>query len=432
MKNLEFKQKLWVLVDGHKDELLNICSDLIRIPSVDPEGIEKIVDYVGRFFDGLGISYEVLRPVDDTPCIVAQMGVEGGPVGIFNGHNDVVETGDVSRWDYDPFCGTITDTQILGRGASDMKCGVGVFLFIAKMIVENHLKLKGKLKFHIVHDEEKGGEKGSLWLTEHGYADDADFCIVTEPTSYNNIEIGQKGSARLRLRTYGKPVNGTIINYVGESAVHNMIKVLSKINELSELEGTVTEAEAAVIADSKYIICKAMGLTDVGPAIDHVNVNISNVTGGSGSTMTAEVCEATVGLGVPFMISRAQVHEKLMAMIREAGVRCDVEYLRWKDGARTDINSELVQTVLENCEYVRERKIWPSYQWATSDAKYYRYLGIPAIQYGPSNNQGIHSYNENVEIIDIVNCAKTHFAVVADLIGFENGSDHSARIGGHL
>lgn len=419
MKNLELKRRLWQLVDIHRDELLKICSDLIRIPSVDAEGIEEITDYVSRFFEQLGIEYEVLRPVDNTPCIVAQMGADGAGTGIFNGHCDVVETGDVRRWDYDPFCGTITDTQILGRGASDMKCGVGVFLFIAKMIVENHLKLQGRLKFHIVHDEEKGGEKGSLWLTEHGYADDADFCIVTEPTSYNNIEIGQKGSARLRLCTYGKPVNGTIINYVGESAVHNMIRVLSHINELSELAGPVTADEAAVIEDSKYIICKAMGLNDVGPAIDHVNVNISNVTGGSGSTMTSEICEATVGLGVPFMISREQVHEKLMEIIRRAGVRCDVDYVRWKDGARTELNTELVQSVLENSQYVRQRKIWPSYQWATSDAKYYRYLGIPTIQYGPSNNKGIHSYNENVEIIDIIHCAKTHFAVVADLIGFE-------------
>lgn len=429
MRNLEVKRKLWELVDEHRGELLGICSDLIRIPSVDAEGIEEILGYVCRFFEGLGIGYEVFRPVDETPCIVAQVGVDGGAVGIFNGHNDVVETGDVSRWDFDPFCGTITDSQILGRGASDMKCGVAVFLFIAKMIVENGLKLKGKLKFHIVHDEEKGGEKGSLWLTEHGFADGADFCIVTEPTSYNNIEIGQKGSARLRLRTYGKPVNGTVINYVGESAVHNMLRVLSRINELSELEGTVTAAEADVIADSKFIICKAMGLSDVGAAIDHVNVNISNVTGGSGSTMTAEVCEATVGLGVPFMITRAQVHEKLMAIINETGVRCDVEYVRWKDGAGTDINSALVRSVVENCEYVRQRKIWPTYQWATSDAKYYRYLGIPAIQYGPSNNRGVHSYNENVEIIDIVNCAKTHFAVVADLIGFDEEWTDGHRLG---
>lgn len=419
MKNLEFKERLWQLVDEEKDDLLRICSNLIKIPSVDKNGIEIIVRYVCGFFDGLGIPYEVLRPVDDTPCIVAALGEGGGPAGIFNGHNDVVETGDVSRWEYDPFCGTVTDTKVLGRGASDMKCGVAVFLFIAKLIVNYGLKLKGRLYFHIVHDEEQGGEKGSMWLTEHGYADGADFCLITEPTSYNNIEVGQKGSARLRLRTYGTPVNGSVINYVGESAVHSMIRVLSRIGALSELTGEVSSEEARVIEDSKRIICGAMGLDDVGPAIDHVNVNISGFDGGDGSTMTSEMCEATVGLGIPFMVSRSQVEEKLREIIDDAKVHCDVEVLRWKDGAKTDVGSELVRTVVENCEYVRKRKIWPSYQWATSDAKYYRYRGIPTIQYGPSNNKGIHSYNEDVNIEDIVNCAKTHLAVVEDLIGFE-------------
>ena len=32
----------------------------------------------------------------------AALGRGGGPAGIFNGYNDVVETGDVSRWEYDP------------------------------------------------------------------------------------------------------------------------------------------------------------------------------------------------------------------------------------------------------------------------------------------------------------------------------------------
>ena len=98
------------------------------------------------------------------------------------------------------------------------------------------------------------------------------------------------------------------------------------------------------------------------------------------------------------MVSRGQVEEKLREIIDDAKVHCDVEVLRWKDGAKTDVGSELVRTVVENCEYVRKRKIWPSYQWATSDAKYYRYRGIPTIQYGPSNNKGIHSYNEDVNI----------------------------------
>lgn len=413
------KERLWKLVDEHKEELLQICSELIQIPSVDEQGIEKIVVYVCDFLKKLNIKHEVLRPVDWTPCIVAEFGNENGKVALLNGHNDVVETADVSKWNYDPFCGTITDTQVLGRGASDMKCGVAVFLFILKMIVENDLKPKGKIKLHIVHDEEKGGEKGSKWLAEHGYADDVDFCIITEPTSSDYVEVGQKGRARVTLRTYGKPVNGSIINYVGESAIHSMIKVLSRIQEISKLEGSITEHEKAVIADSKKIICNSMHRDDVGDAIDHVNVNILNVIGGSGSSMTPEECEAHLAFGVPFMITKEMIDEKLDEIIRQSGVRCDVEYTCWQDGSRTDANCDLVKSVVANAQKITGRTFVPAYQWATSDAKYYRKLGIPAVHFGPANNKGIHSYNEDVEIVDIIKVAKTHFAVLEDLMGFE-------------
>ena len=415
----EKKQALWKLVDQRRGELLEICSDLIRIPSVDEAGIEEILQYACTFLDKLNISYEVLRPAGDVPCIAAELGADTGKTGILNGHNDVVSPGDVSRWSYAPFCGAITDTQVLGRGASDMKCGTGVLLFLLKLIVEENLRPRGKVRLHLVHDEERGGEQGSKWLTEHGYADGADFCIVTEPTSSDYIEVGQKSRARLRLRTHGKPVNGSIINYVGESAIHNMIRVLSRVKALSQLEGEIRPQDREVIANSKQVICRAMGLTDVGDAVDHINVNVLRVDGGSGSTMTSETCEAVVALGVPCFLSREQVHRRLMELIEESGAACDVEYLAWQDGASTDSDSPLVRSVRENAEQITGRTIVPAYQWATSDAKYSRYLGIPTIQFGPANSRGIHSYDEDVEIVDIIKCAKTHLAVLEDLIGFD-------------
>lgn len=198
-----------------------------------------------------------------------------------------------------------------------------------------------------------------------------------------------------------------------------MVKILSRIQEISKLEGTITEREKEIVADSKKVICGSMRRDDVGDAIDHVNVNILNVTGEKGPSGIPEVCEAYIGLGVPFMISREMVDQKLAEIIEESGVSCEVEYLRWQNGSRTDVDSDLVRSAKANAETVTGRTIYPAYQWATSDAKYYRALGIPAIHFGPANNKGIHSYNEDVELIDIIKVAKTHFGILEDLMGFE-------------
>lgn len=418
MSRWEKKEFLWGLVEKHQGELLQICSELIQIPSVEWKGIEEILRYSCGFLDELGISYKVMRPWGEIPCIVAELGRETGEYGILNGHLDIAAPGDLARWSYDPYCGTITDTQVLGRGASDMKCGCGVLLFLLKLIKEEGLDLQGRLVLHLVNDEEQGGEQGSKWLTQNGYADGAKFCIITEPTFHDYVEIGQKGRARLLLRTYGKSVNGSVMNYVGESAIHSMIKVLSNIQELSTLEGSVTEKEQKIIEASQEVIRGAMNHQEVGGAINHVNVNILSIDGGDVSTMTSEFCEARLALGVPFMISKEQVHQKLLDIIREAGVQCEIEYLAWEDGGRTDGDNPLVHSVKDNAERVTGRIMTPAYQWATSDAKYYRSKGIPTIQYGPSNNHETHAYNEDVEIADIVQCAKTHLAVIEDMLGF--------------
>jgi hypothetical protein len=52
-----------------------------------------------------------------------------------------------------------------------------------------------------------------------------------------------------------------------------------------------------------------------------------------------------------------------------------------------------------------------------SDARDYRLLGIPTIQFGPSNTVGIHSYNETVQIQDVVTAAKTYIGAICDLMG---------------
>jgi succinyl-diaminopimelate desuccinylase len=410
MKSSERKNFLCALVDEKKDELLRICSDLIKIPSADPAQIEAIVEFVHAYLTHAGIEHEILRGPSDTPSIVARLGKEEGRFCVINGHMDIVPVGDLSRWNDSPYCGTITDKHILGRGASDMKCGVGMALFLAKTIVSENLQLQGRLALHIVNDEESGGEKGSLWLTQKGYADGVDFCLVPEPTTWNNVEVGQKGSMRISIETQscGKKDN----------AIHKMVKLLAYLSTLStlpEMEGKYSQEQLQVVADSKRIIKECLLAEGVEQAIDHVNVNIMRVDG-----FSSLLCNALVGVLTPVGLSTQAVRDKIHEFLEEEDMDgVSVEYPRCKEAAYTDASNELVVSAVKNASRIWGRPVVPAYQWATSDAKYYRYKGISTIQYGPANTLGIHAYNENVDIEDVVNCAKTYFCVLEDLMGFK-------------
>ena len=45
--------------------------------------------------------------------------------------------------------------------------------------------------------------------------------------------------------------------------------------------------------------------------------------------------------------------------------------------------------------------------------------GVPTIQYGPANTEGIHGPNENVDIEDVVNAGQIYVLSLCDLLGIE-------------
>ena len=99
------------------------------------------------------------------------------------------------------------------------------------------------------------------------------------------------------------------------------------------------------------------------------------------------------------------------------GVEYEVNWINL--GNSTPIDAKIVQSLKKNAEKIWNIEVLPAYQWASSDAKYYRELNIPTIQYGPSNTEGIHSYNENVDIEDVLNASKIYLLTLCDLLGIE-------------
>ena len=105
-------------------------------------------------------------------------------------------------------------------------------------------------------------------------------------------------------------------------------------------------------------------------------------------------------------------------MIKTAGVE-GVEYeLLWKSEANvTRDDSDIVQAIKKNAEAIWGITVYPAWQWACSDAREYRLKGVPTIQYGPSNTEGIHAPNENVDIEDVVNAGQIYVLSLCYLLG---------------
>lgn len=415
------RQALHQMAKDRSGELVQLVSDLIRIPSENPIGTQRdVVNFVENYLREAGISYEEVGENPDYPCVVAKMGSDDGFSIILNGHLDVVPAGDRSQWDFDPFAGTVTDTQILGRGTSDMKAGVAGLLFAMKLLKESGAQLKGNIRLHLVSDEESGGEFGSRWLCEHGYAAGANACLIAEPTSANDIEIGQKGGLTVILKATGKSAHGSLGGFKGENAILKLAKVLEGLPRLTTIEGHYKPSQQRALNNS---IMRAQTLLDepgVGEVIRHVSANVGLIQGGTRPNMVPDYCEAIVDVRLPIGVDHKEIEDMLAAIVAESGVDGVSYELQWKsEGNYTEEDEVIVQTVKRNAESIWNMEVIPAYQWASSDARDYRRAGIPTIQYGPANTAGIHSYNENVDIQDVVNAGQIYVLSLCDMLGIQ-------------
>lgn len=420
--NKEVKNKLFSIAKNEEGELLKLCSSLIRAKSVNPGGdIFSAIKVIKDFFDKGGIYYELIeKGSKEFPVIIARLGKNKDRKIFLNGHCDVVPVGNSEGWKFDPFSGDIVDGKMLGRGTSDMKCGLAGLMFMMKILKQSGAKLDGEIEFHIVSDEETGGAFGTKWLYENGYFESGEACIIAEPTSKNDCEVGQKGNVTFKFKVKGIPAHGSVGNYIGDNAILKSLKLIDELFSLREIKGRFTEKQLPVVDASKKKAYEVFNIDGVDNVIDHVTVNVGTIDGGTKSNVVPDYCETVVDTRLPIGIKIEEVIVKVDSIVeklKSEGINgIEYEYTWSAEGNYTDTDTPLVKAVVENAYEVWHEETVPAYQWASSDARYYRLKGIPTIQYGPANTEGIHSYNETVDVVDIVNSFYVYIGMMVDLL----------------
>ena len=405
------------LVESRKEDLLKLCCDMVRIPSINPPGeMEDMVGFLCNYLESKNIPYEVLRPTPDTPNIVARFGKPGGRRLILNGHCDVVPPGNLDKWDFDPFCGEIRGGRILGRGTSDMKCGLAGLLFALGLLAEKQVELDGEAVLVIVPDEEVSGAWGTKWLVESGNVA-GDACLIAEPTGYFNCEIGQKGSCWIQLSVQGVPAHGSLSPFVGENAIEKLLRVLAHIHKIRDIVPRYDDETAEVMEDSRSMARRLLTAPGAAHVLNHCTVNVGVISGGTKVNMVPDNAYAEVDVRLPLGVTCDMVEEKLLLVLKESGVEGVSYSFGWHSEPNcTSRTAEIVEAVAQNVESVWGEKLNRTYQWASSDARFFRYAGIPTLQYGPANLEGIHAYNETVDVADVINATKVYVGTILDYL----------------
>jgi succinyl-diaminopimelate desuccinylase len=183
-----------------------LTAELIRRPSVTPDA-GAALELLEAALAPAGFA---CRRADrgGVPNLIARWGT-GGPVLGFNGHVDVVPSGDEAAWSRPPFSGEIAGGEIWGRGAVDMKSGVAAFAAAAAGFVAD-TPPEGSILLLITGDEEGESVDGTRALLDALAAagETLDACVVGEPTSVealgDAVKIGRRGSMTAFVTARGR------------------------------------------------------------------------------------------------------------------------------------------------------------------------------------------------------------------------------------
>jgi acetylornithine deacetylase len=170
------------LVARYRDEMIQVMTDLLRIPSENkpPIGYEKAAqEYMADYLRRAGLEAALYQPdqvegllehpdywpgrdYTDRPNLCSTLeGRGGGQSLLLTGHSDTVVLGE-NVWSKPPFGAEIHEGKMYGLGASDMKGQMGAMLVLFKALAEQKVPLRGALTYECVVDEEEAGVNATI------------------------------------------------------------------------------------------------------------------------------------------------------------------------------------------------------------------------------------------------------------------------------
>ncbi len=410
------EEKIFRKIDELRNYYVEVLKNMVSIPTVVPPGehYREFVDYAKEVLKEIGLEVTVTEvPKDylekhvpemkDYPryIIIGRLG-RGGPILHFNGHYDVVPSG--AGWKTDPFKPTIINDKLYGRGASDMKGGIVSMLTTVKAVIEAEAEINGAIEISMTPDEEIGGKCGVNYMLEAGISK-PNYCIIAEPSGYDRIWIGHKGTVWGEIVVYGKTAHAST-PWLGVNAFEKMVDLAKKmISTLKpKVESKITSYETDVPEGRKATI--VLG------SIVKGGVKINVVPG-----------------KVVFQFDRRvlpeenfeEVVKEIESVIEEAKkkdpeLKAELKILFKAKPAAISPQAKLALTLRDAVKEIIGKEPRLTLSTGFLDARFFVEREIETLTYGPGDLSQAHVANEHIELSKIPLTSKAYALTILKLL----------------
>ena len=400
MEQSSIVRQLQERVEEHRADIIQFMRDIVAIPSIDsqigPVGERIAVEMNKCAFDEVRF--------DKMGNILGRIG-NGERLIVFDSHIDTVGLGDPSSWNWDPFEGKVENDVLFARGACDEK-GSTPGMVYGLAIARDLGLLEGWTAYYFGNMEEwcDGIAPNSFVEVDPGLR--PDVVIIGEPTKMN-VYRGHKGRIEFKVTAKGRSVHAAS-NHLGINAIYLLLPVIEGIRDLEPKLGN-----DAFLGHGKITVSDMQVKT---PSINAV----------------PDEAVIYIDRRMTFGETKDEALAQIQSLIpQEYTDRVKIEPLFYDEPSYTgfvfpvdkffpawalDEGNPLVQASLRTRELIGLPNA-PAGKWnfSTNGIYWAGKAGIPAIGFGPGDEETAHTNLDSVSLKDVVK-STAFYALISHML----------------
>jgi putative selenium metabolism hydrolase len=380
---MERNREILNLAEKYRDYTARNLSEIVKIPSLSGEEGDVVSKIAEICIDA---GFDEVR-IDGLGNLIGRVGF-GPRVIAVDAHIDTVDTGDLSQWDFDPFCGEIRNGNVLGRGTVDQSGGAASMITAGKILKEIAYDSEFSVLFTFtVMEEDCDGLCWNYIIEKEGIRPEA--VIITEPTNLG-LYRGHRGRMEIECYFSGLSCHGSAPER-GDNAIYKASRAALQIEKLNERlciddflgKGTIT---ATMIESQSPSLCAVADYAHF-----HLDRRLT-----WGETKESAISEIREAIGIE---AKVEVPTYRKPSYRGTVFEMEKYFPTWK--------------IPEDNEYMRagvdcykglcgDNPYIDKWTFSTNGIAICGKHGIPCIGFGPGNEIYAHAPNEAVPIDHLV------------------------------
>ncbi|GKU87659.1 hypothetical protein SLEP1_g2022 [Rubroshorea leprosula] len=342
---------------------------------------------------------------------------------LFNSHLDSVPA-EPSKWVNPPFSATRTsDGKIFARGAQDDKCIGMQYLEAIRNLKAKNVNLLRTVHISYVPDEEIGGFEGCALFVKSKEFKDLNLGFVLDEGQASTgdefrVFYADRTPWGLIIKSTGAPGHGS--KMYDNGAMENLMKSVEVIGRFRESQFDIVKAGEA--ANSEVISANPVYLKAGIPSSDGFVMN-----------MQPSEAEAGFDLRLPPTADPDLIRKRIAE--EWAPARRNMTFQIIEKGPIRDLMGHPLMTLTnasnpwwtvfnQAIEAAGGKLAKPEILASTTDARYIRQLGIPALGFSPMTNTPIllHDHNEFLKDTVYLRGIEVYEYVISSLASFDGES----------